>query len=143
MKGSIVIDDPPLVLGVTGVTFNSSTVRIGSSFSAAFSGSNLTDLTYFGVTFNSSTVRIGSSFSAAFSGSNLTDLTYFDIRFRAPGSTTDQESQNWQRGVSANHAIAAGTATGMWTITGVRPHQQSTDHSGNFVSTSVTLTVSP
>ena len=113
MKGSIVVDDPPLVLGVTGVTFNSSTVRIGSSFSAAFSGSN------------------------------LTDLTYFDIRFRAPGSTTDQESQNWQRGVSANHAIAAGTATGMWTITGVRPHQQSTDHSGNFVSTSVTLTVSP
>ena len=113
MKGSIVIDDPPLVLSVTGVTFNSSTVRIGSSFSAAFSGSN------------------------------LTDLTYFDIRFRAPGSTTDQESQNWQRGVSANHAIPAGTATGMWTITGVRPHQQSTDHSGNFVSTSVTLTVSP
>ena len=95
------------------------------------------------VTFNSSTVRIGSSFSAAFSGSNLTDLTYFDVRFRAPGSTTDQESQNLQRGVSANHAIAAGTATGMWTITGVRPHQQSTDHSGNFVSTSVTLTVSP
>ena len=95
------------------------------------------------VTFNSSTVRIGSSFSAAFSGSNLTDLTYFDVSFRAPGSTTDQESQNWQRGVSANHAIPAGTATGMWTITGVRPHQQSTDHSGNFVSTSVTLTVSP
>src|SRR5437667_9296174 len=113
MKGSIVVDDPPLVLGVTGVTFNSSTVCIGLSFSAAFSGSN------------------------------LTDLTYFDIRFRSPRDATHQESQHWPRGVTANHAIAAGTATGMWTITGVRPHQQSTGHSGNFVSTSVTLTVSP
>jgi len=37
MKGSIVVDDPPLVLGVTGLTFSSSTVRIGANFSAAFS----------------------------------------------------------------------------------------------------------
>ncbi len=113
MKGSIVVDDPPLVLGVTGVTFNSSTLRIGASFSAAFAGSN------------------------------LTDLTYFDVRFRPPGSTADQEAQNWQRGVSGAHSIAAGTAAGMWTVTGVRPHQQSADHSGNFVSTTATLTVSP
>src|SRR5438093_9532659 len=113
MKGSIVIDDPPLVLGVTGVTFNSSTVRIGSSFSAAFSCSN------------------------------LTDLTYFDIRFRAPGSTADQEAQNWQRGISGSHTTAAGTATGTWTITGARPHQDSANHSGSFVSLSVPLTVSP
>jgi hypothetical protein len=113
MKGSIVVDDPQLVLGVTGLAFSSSTVRIGSSFSAAFTGSN------------------------------LTDLTYFDVRYRAPGSTTDQEAQNWQRGVTANHLVGAEIAAGTWMATGVRPHQNSADHSGNFAPVSVTLTVSP
>src|SRR5215510_4459032 len=113
MKGSIIVDDPPLVLGLTGLAFNPSTVRIGSSFSAAFTGSN------------------------------LTDLTHFDVRYRAPGSIMDQEAQNWQRGVTANRPIAAGVATGSWTITGVRPHQDTADHSVNFAPVSVTLTVSP
>ncbi len=113
VKGSIVVDDPPLVLGLTGLTFSPSTVRIGASFSAAFTGSN------------------------------LTDLTYFDLRFRTPGSTTDQEAQNWQRGITANHAVPAGSTVGAWTITGVRPHQNSADHSANFASVSTTLTVSP
>jgi plastocyanin len=113
VKGSIVVDDPPLALGLTGLTFNPSTVRVGSSFSAAFTGSN------------------------------LTDLTYFDVRYRSPGSTTDQEAQNWQRGVTSNHPVAAGIAAGTWTITGVRPHQNSADHSGNLGPVSVTLTVSP
>ena len=107
------MDDPPLVLGLTGLALSPSTVRIGSSFSAAFTGSN------------------------------LTDLTYFDVRYRAPGSTTDQEAQNWQRGVTANHAVAAGIAVGTWTITGVRPHQNSADHSANFAIVSATVTVSP
>jgi len=49
MEGSIIVDDSPLVLGLTGLAFSPSTVRIGSSFSAAFTGSNLTDLTYFDV----------------------------------------------------------------------------------------------
>src|SRR5436190_2479629 len=113
MKGSIIVDDPPLALGVTGLTFSSSTVRIGASFSAAFTGSN------------------------------LTDLTYFDIRYRTPGSTADQEAPNWQRGVSGSHAVPAGTAPGTWMVTGARPHQNSADHSGNFAPLSVTLTVSP
>src|SRR5215813_10303390 len=113
VKGSIVVDDPPLVLGLTGLAFSPSTVRIGSSFSAAFSGSN------------------------------LTDLTYFDVRYRAPGSTTDQEAQNWQRGVTSNHPVAAGVTSGTWMVTGARPHENSADHSGNFAPVSVTLTVSP
>jgi len=113
MKGSIIVDDPPLVLGLTSLALSPSAVRIGSSFSAAFTGSN------------------------------LTDLTYFDVRYRAPGSTTDQEAQNWQRGVTANHAVAAGIAVGTWTITGVRPHQNSADHSANFAIMSATVTVSP
>ena len=113
MKGSIVVDDPPLVLGITGLALSPSTVRIGSSFSAAFAGSN------------------------------ITDLTYFDLRYRAPGSTTEQEAQNWQRGVSGSHALGAGIAPGTWTVTGVRPHQNSADHGGNFAPLSITLTVSP
>ena len=113
VKGSIVVDDPPLAIGVTALSLSSSTVRIGASFSAAFTGTN------------------------------ITDLTYFDVRYRAPGSTTDQEAQNWQKGGSANHPVVAGTATGTWTITGVRPHQNSADHSGNVAALSATLTVSP
>jgi plastocyanin len=113
MKGSVVVDEPPLALGVAGLTFSPSTVRIGSSFSATFAGSN------------------------------LTDLTYFDVRYRAPGSATDGEVQNWQKGASESHPAAPGIATGTWTVTGVRPHQNSGDHSGNYVNLSVSLTVSP
>jgi plastocyanin len=113
MKGSIIVDDPPLVLGITGLAFSPSAIRVGSSFSAAFTGSN------------------------------ITDLTYFDLRYRTPGSTTGQEAPNWQRGVSGSHAVPPGTAPGTWTVTGVRPHQNSADHSGNFAPLSVTLTVSP
>jgi plastocyanin len=113
MKGSIIVDDPPLVLGITGLAFSPSAVRAGSSFSAAFSGSN------------------------------ITDLTYFDLRYRAPGSTTDQESPNWQKGVSGSHVLGAGATPGTWMVTGARPHQNSADHSGNFAPLSATLTVSP
>jgi plastocyanin len=113
MKGSIVVDDPPLVLGVTGLTVSPTTVRAGSSFSATITGSN------------------------------LTDLTYFDVRFRSPGSTADQDALNWQRGVSATHSIAADTNAGVWTITGVRSHQQAEDHSATYATMSVPMTVSP
>jgi len=113
VRGSIVVDDPPLVLGVTGLTLSTSSVRVGASFSAVFTGSN------------------------------LTDLTYFDVRYRSPGSTVDQEAPNWQRGVTASHSVAAGTTAGTWTVTGVRPHQENANHSGNFVTLSVPLTVSP
>jgi para-nitrobenzyl esterase len=41
-----------------------------------------------GITFDPGTVRAGGNFSVRFSGSNLTDKTYFDVRFRRPGSTT-------------------------------------------------------
>src|SRR5207249_3820810 len=94
VRGSIVVDEAPLVLGVTGLAFSPPSVRAGASVSAAFTGSN------------------------------LTDLTYFDIRFRSPGSNADQEAQNWQKGVSGSHTVVAGTASGTWTINGVRPHQE-------------------
>jgi hypothetical protein len=94
-----------------------------------------------GLVFNPSTVRVGQSFSAAFSGTNLNNQTYFDVRFRAPGVTADQEVSNWQRGATATHPVGTGSATGTWTITGVRPHQDETDHTGTFISISATLTV--
>jgi plastocyanin len=111
MRGTIVVDDPPLVLGVTGMTVSPTSVRAGGSFTAAITGSN------------------------------LTDLTYFDIRFRAPGSTADSEASNWQRGTSGSHNVPATAATGAWTITGVRAHQSSGEHSGSFIGVSAPLMV--
>jgi len=86
-------------------------------------------------------VRTGDSYAVTFSGSNLTGQTYFDIRFRAPGSTNDETVLNWQKGASGSHTIPAGTSMGVWTFTGVRPHEAETDHSGTFTPVSVGLTV--
>jgi plastocyanin len=108
MKGQIVADPPPIVVGLV---------------------------------FNPATVRVGQSFSAVFSGTNLNNQTYFDVRYRAPGGIADQEISNWQRGATANPLVASGTAAGTWTITAVRPHQDETDHSGTFTSLSATITV--
>jgi Protein of unknown function (DUF1566) len=66
-------------------------------------------------------------------GSNLNDETYFDIRFIPPNSSTEQIALHWQRGVSASHSLPIGTAVGTWRVTGVRPHQDATDHSGDTV----------
>ena len=89
------------------------------------------------------TASRGASFSATVSGPNLTAQTYFDVRFRIPGSTVDQVASNWQTGTSGTHTIPVGTAAGIWTVTGVRAHQDQTDHTGSFTTVSVVFTVTP
>jgi len=88
-------------------------------------------------------VPVGTTFTATFSGTNLSDKTYFDIRFLAPGSREDDVILNWKQGRSAVHAIQSGTATGFWTLTGIRAHREIDRHSGDFVSVSATLNVTP
>ena len=94
-----------------------------------------------GLVFDVSNVRVGGSFTPAFSGSNLTDKTYFDVRFRRPGGTTDEVVLNWQQGTSAKHTVANGTEAGNWVVTAVRAHQDVNDRTGSFVTISATLNV--
>src|SRR5688500_15962620 len=67
------------------------------------------------VTFQPNTVTPGGSFTAWFSGTNLTPDIYFDIRFRPPGSSVDEVAHDWQRGTSSAHTIATSLAAGTWT----------------------------
>ena len=94
-----------------------------------------------GITFDPGTVRAGGNFSVRFSGSNLTDKTYFDVRFRRPGSTFDEVALDWQQGTLAVHTTPGGSALGGWIVTGLRPHQDASDHGGEFIPVSATLTV--
>ena len=112
VRGKIVVDSPPPVPSVTGLSLVASSNRPGGSYSATFAGSN------------------------------FANDTYFDVRFRAPGGTVDLEALNWQQGASGNHSIPTGTGLGIWTFTGVRAHQDSGDHSGSYVPISVPLLVS-
>ena len=96
-----------------------------------------------GLQFDRLNVAAGSSYSVNLSGSNLTPQTFFDVRFTRPGSTESAVVLNWQRGLAASHAVAAGTTSGSWTINGVRPHQIETDHTGSFIPVSATITISP
>jgi hypothetical protein len=93
--------------------------------------------------FDRTNVAAGSSYSAKFSGSNLTSQTFFDVRFTSPGSNDAAVALNWQRGLAASHDVAAAIASGRWTINGVRPHEIETDHTGSFFPVSATITVSP
>jgi uncharacterized delta-60 repeat protein len=93
------------------------------------------------IDFRSATIEVGDSFDAALSGSNLTDLTYFDVRFRSPGTTADQVSLNWQQGRTARHTVAAGTNSGAWIVTGMRAHENLSDHGGEFAPISAMITV--
>jgi len=93
------------------------------------------------LTFERTHVPGGESFTATFSGPGQTDETYYDLRFRAPGDNTDHVALNWQRGRSATHNVATGMATGPWTVTGVRPHQDIDVHTADFVPVSVELLV--
>jgi photosystem II stability/assembly factor-like uncharacterized protein len=94
------------------------------------------------MSFDAASVRLGGSFSAAFSGTNLTDQTYFDVRFQSPGSTSDVVALNWQQGTSATHIVARDTTPGIWKITGVSAHADLSDHSAAFTPVSIALTVS-
>ena len=93
--------------------------------------------------FDRTSVVAGGSFSVNVSGSNLTPQTFFDVRFTSPESNVSNIVLNWQRGVAASHGVPAGTASGAWTINGVRAHEIETDHTGSFFPVSGTITVSP
>lgn len=90
-----------------------------------------------------SEVAPGSSYSAAIAGLNLTSQTSFDVRFTSPDTNDSAVVLNWQRGLTATHSVPDGTASGNWTINGVRAHEIETDHTGDFFPVSATITVSP
>jgi hypothetical protein len=95
------------------------------------------------IEFDRTSVIPGTSYSVNVSGSNLAPQTFFDVRFSAPGAKEFAVVLNWQIGVSASHEVPTGTASGVWTINGVRAHQIETDHSGIFFPASASITVSP
>jgi uncharacterized delta-60 repeat protein len=112
---------------------------LDNTFGGAIDGSPLVA----GLRFDRANVLTGSSYSVNVSGANLTDETFFDVRFTAPGSNDSVVVLNWQKGLTANHSVPAGTTSGTWTINGVRAHETETDHSGNFVPVAAIITVSP
>src|SRR5215467_7521568 len=91
--------------------------------------------------FDHTSVVAGSSFSANFSGSNLTPGSFFDVRFTGPRSNNSDVVLNWQRGLEVSHDVADGTVAGSYTIIGVRAHEVESDHTGIFFPVSATLTV--
>jgi uncharacterized delta-60 repeat protein len=93
--------------------------------------------------FEPTTVRVGGAFSGIFAGANANTDSYFDVRFRMPGSSVDLEAFNWQFGSVEAHPVLQGTPTGIWTVTGVRPHQNLSDHFGDYTNVSVILNVIP
>jgi Galactose oxidase, central domain len=90
-----------------------------------------------------SVVGPGSSYSVNIAGSNLSPETFFDIRFITPGSNESFVVLNWQRGLASEHDVPAEILLGTWIINGVRAHDIETDHTGNFLPVSATMTVSP
>jgi len=94
-----------------------------------------------GLRFDRVSVATGSSYSAIFSGSNLTNEMFFDVRFTASRSNDSAVVLNWQTGLAATHSVPAGTPSGSWTINGVRAHLIETDHSRSFFPVSATITV--
>ena len=59
----------------------------------------------------------------------------------ARGARSTKSPTTGSKELSAPHTVASSIATGTWTVTGVRPHQNLADHSGDFFPVSVTLTV--
>jgi hypothetical protein len=88
-------------------------------------------------------VVTGSSYSVSVSGSSLTPEMFLDVRFTSPDNSESDVILNWQRGLTATHAVPSGTVSGIWTISGVRAHEIETDHTGVFFPISATITVSP
>jgi hypothetical protein len=102
---------------------------------------NTTDLQIVSaIHFDPAVIAVGGSWNVTFSGSNLTDQTYFDVRFRSPGSTTDQVVPNWQQGTAA-HIVPTGTEPGTWIVTGIRAHESVSNHGGEFMPVSASITV--
>jgi parallel beta-helix repeat protein len=96
-----------------------------------------------GLSFAPNSVTRGGTFTATFSGANLSAQTYFDVRFRTPGSNTEQEALNWQQGASATVSVPASIQTGTYVVTSVRVHTDVADHSGPYIPVSATLNVLP
>ena len=113
VKGQIVVDPPPPLPAVTALSLSAGGVRVGDSYTATVSGSN------------------------------LTSQLYFDIQFRAPNSTTILEAQNWQQGTTRTHSVPAGTMIGAWTFVGIRVHTDANDHTGAYTPVSATISVFP
>jgi photosystem II stability/assembly factor-like uncharacterized protein len=91
--------------------------------------------------FNQASVRIGDSFVARASGANLTAQSYFDVLYQAPGTNVVEEALNWQIGAAGVHTIATGTQLGTWIVSGVRAHEDETDHTGAYVPVSTAVKV--
>src|SRR5262249_13610479 len=85
-------------------------------------------LTVTAVTFDVSTLSIGSSYTTTVVGSHLNNNTYFDVQVRPPDSAEDIVVLNWQMGASESHSVPAGILPGAWTIDGVRAHQDPENH---------------
>jgi len=81
------------------------------------------------------------SFAATFFGPDYSQSTNFDLRFRRPDSVVDEIAMNWQRGNSVSHAVPAGTAPGIWLVTGVRAHEDPNDHTGEFIPVTALLSI--
>ncbi|MBI1935798.1 hypothetical protein HYS31_05140, partial [Candidatus Woesearchaeota archaeon] len=81
----------------------------------------------------------GQSFTTTFQGSGLNSM-WFDVKIRFASATGEgTEYQNWQQGVIGEHPA---DITGSFVITGVRPHQNRNDHSGQYQQVSAAFTVS-
>jgi photosystem II stability/assembly factor-like uncharacterized protein len=93
------------------------------------------------LTFDVNSVRVGASFVATIAGSNLSNM-YFDVQVLNSGAESD-EYWNWQFGTSASHSVPPGISTGAWAISGVRPHLDPENHTGDFVPVTAIITVSP
>jgi hypothetical protein len=93
------------------------------------------------IEFNQASVRIGDSFVARASGTNITAQTYFDILYLAPDSSVADEVLNWQTGAAAVHNIPVGTGYGTWTVIGVRAHEDEADHAGSYIPVSAAVDV--
>jgi len=115
----------------------------GTDGGGAFAITFVPDLVVTEFQFDRTSVVAGGSFSVNISGPNLTTQTFFDVRFTSPGSNVSDVTLNWQKGVAASQRVPAGTATGTWTINGVRAHEAEADHTGAFFPVTATITVSP
>jgi hypothetical protein len=145
-KGSVESHDVPAALGngtwtINGVRAHAIETDHTGSFVPVSATITVTPYVVTGLQFDRPTGVAGESYSVNLSGPNLTPQTFFDVRFTAPGSNTSNVALNWQTGLAANHAVPLDTATGNWTINGVRAHLDGADHTGGFNAVSATITI--
>jgi photosystem II stability/assembly factor-like uncharacterized protein len=138
---SVPPDTVPGIWKITGVRAHESSSVHGGPFISISIALTVSSLIVTELQFDPGSVESEGSFTATFSGTNLTSETYFDVRFRAPCSDVDQVVLNWQKGASATHRVPAGSPTGAWTISGIWAHEAMTDHSTDFDSRSTALLV--